>query len=411
MSNGSDDTTSTVAADISALEGLDPETPVTLNRTAVVDGLLAEDDVDVMRGRERYHIEKEIAHGAMGRVLLAQDLDINRPVAVKVMRAGRNASPRARRRFVEEVQLAGQLAHPNIVPVHDVGVTDDGVGWYTMRYVEGSTLADVIHRLRAGDPLAHALYTPARRLQLFLNVLDAIGYAHARGIIHRDIKPSNILVGKYGEVFVTDWGVARRVGGQAITDPGLAPALEDPTTGGTSGGTGTRDGSVIGTPHYMSPEQARGENASVDQRSDVYSLAAVLYEFLSLYHYLHPLPMNAKTEDVLLAVQTHVSTLATRLGHPAQPLRVPMDIARMLVIGLAKVPAKRFQSVAEFRTAIMNIMDGNPRVQCPTTAFIWSLDGLKNVMARRPVIGWFFVAFVFSLAAWGGVDVVMRLAR
>jgi eukaryotic-like serine/threonine-protein kinase len=409
-----DETTSTVALDVTpAAPGA--EGPVTIDRTAVVDVLLVESDEQErpLPARDRYRLEREIAHGAMGRVLLAQDQDINRPVAVKVMRAGRSTSPRARRRFVEEVQLAGQLAHPNIVPIHDVGLTEDGVGWYTMRYVDGSTLSDVIQRLQAGDPLAHALYTPARRLQLFLSVLDAIAYAHARGVIHRDLKPANILVGKYGEIFVADWGIAKRIGRGAKPEVDTVDesTLDDSKVTG-SVDTDTRDGAIIGTPWYMSPEQARGDNTNVDQRSDVYALAAILYELLCLRHYLHPLPKDAKTEDVLRAVQEHTATLATGVSHPAQPMRVPMDIARMIVRGLAKDPRVRFQSVAEMRAAILKIVDGTPAVQCPSTAFLWGLGLLKRAMSRAPILGWFFVASVFGSAVWGVVDLArMALGR
>lgn len=411
MASGSDETTSTIALEVPELS---VEGPITLDRPAVMDSLLAdaseggapERPVALRPRRERYQLEKEIAQGAMGRVLLARDHDINRPVAIKVMRAGRQTSPRARRRFVEEVQLAGQLSHPNIVPIHDVGITEEGVGWYTMRYVEGSTLQDVIHRLRAGEPLTHALYTPARRLQLFLAVLDAVGYAHARGIIHRDLKPANILVGRYGEVFVADWGVAKRIGISPRSDHDEGPGPDPIVTAGND--TDTRDGAVVGTPWYMSPEQARGENSKVDARTDVYALAAILYELLSLEHYLHPLPRTAKTADVLQAVQEHTAVLATAVAHPAQPMRVPMDLARMLVRGLAKDPATRFQSVGEFRQAILRIVDGTPQVECPSTAALWGLGALKRAMSRFPVLGWFLVAGFFASAAWGAVDVMRR---
>ncbi len=408
------DTAITIAQDVSELDDGQGK-PLDLERTSVVDELL-----EPATGRppaRRYRVDKEIATGGMGRVVLAHDGDLSRPVAVKL---NRSKSAHARRRFVEEVQLAGQLQHPNIVPIHDVGVGEDGTSWYTMRYVEGSTLADIITRLRRGDRVAHALYSPARRMSLFFNILDAVGYAHGRGIIHRDLKPGNILVGTYGEVFVTDWGIAKRRGAPADLD---APPADDDTreiaaggggkgaggsAGSDSGGALTSDGDVIGTPAYMAPEQARGEHAAVDERSDVYALSAILFELLSLNHYLR-LKASATREEVLREVREQVPWLASTARHPAQALGVPVDVARVLARGLAKDPALRFQSVAELRAALLRIEEGKPKVQCPSTAALWGLGALKRAMSRRPVLGWFLVAGFFVCAFYGAGSLVVQL--
>lgn len=375
-------TASTIAHDVSEFDSSDG--PITLDRTSVVDSFLDPEKA----GRppaERYRLDKEIAVGGMGRVVLAHDKDLARPVAVKVML---RSSPRARRRFIEEVQRAGQLQHPNIVPLHDVGISDSGAGWYTMRYVEGYTLAELIARLAAGDPMMQARFSPARRMKLFLDVLDAVAYAHARGVIHRDLKPANILVGQYGEVFVTDWGIARRVSAKHDDE---------------------EEGAVLGTPHYMAPEQARGETAKVDARADVYALSAILFELLSLNHYLHPLPRDSNKEQVLHAVLERAPMIATGASHPAQAMRVPMDISRVIDNGLAKDPAHRFQSVADLRTALQRIDEGKPRVQCPSTAALWGLGAMRRVMSRAPVLGWFAVAAFFGLAGFGLFTLVERL--
>jgi serine/threonine protein kinase len=374
------DTTPTIAHDPASPVDADEGKPLTLDRPSVVEALL--DPSRQAPSPERYRIEREIAVGGMGRVVLAHDKDLARPVAVKMMR---RSSPRARQRFVEEVQLAGMLQHPNIVPLHDVGLSADGTGWYTMRFVDGDTLADVIAKLAAGDPLMHARFTPARRMKLFFDVLDAVAYAHARGVVHRDLKPSNILVGQHGEAFVTDWGIAARV--------------EDVTSGETTG--------VVGTPQYMAPEQARGDAADV--RADVYALSAILFELLTLNHYLHPLPRTAPKERVLEALQREVPMLATGAAHPAQPMRVPMDVSRALVRGLAKDITRRYQTVHELRDALVAIEEGRVRVQCPSTAALWGLGSMRRVMSRAPVLGWFAVAAFFGLAGYGAFALARTL--
>ena len=156
-------------------------------------------------------------------------------------------------RFVEEVRTVGQIKHPNIVPIHDVGVDEEGQYFFVMKYVEGETLETIIEKRAAGDPQYHRRYTQERRVEIFLGILDAIHYAHARGFIHRDIKPANIMVGPYGEVVVMDWGLAKRV----KADTSLALPANDPPAPLDTGKDlyRTRAGTLLGTPAYMSPEQ------------------------------------------------------------------------------------------------------------------------------------------------------------
>jgi eukaryotic-like serine/threonine-protein kinase len=210
--------------------------------------------------------------------------------------------------------------------------------------------------------------------------------------VHRDLKPSNILVGQHGEAFVTDWGIAARIDDDAArASAAPAPASEK-----------------SGTPQYMSPEQARGEGADV--RADVYALSAILFELLTLHHYLHPLPKGAAKERVLDAVQREVPMLATGAAHPAQSLRVPMDVSRALVRGLAKDVTRRYQTVHELRDALMAIEEGRVRVQCPSTAALWGLGTLRRVMSRAPVLGWFAVASFFALAGYGAFTLARTIA-
>ena len=190
----------------------------------------------------KYTFVKELGRGGMGAVYLAEDRELDRLVAIKVLDTP-EITEDLRNRMVREAQIIARLEHPGIVPVHDVGTLADGRIYYAMKYVRGSRLDEYATQ---GAPLRD-------RLRKFQSVCDAVAFAHAHGVIHRDLKPQNIMIGSFGEVLVLDWGVAK--------------VRDNPRE---------LEGTVIGTQHYMSPEQARGEIDQVDERSDIYSLGAVL---------------------------------------------------------------------------------------------------------------------------------------
>lgn len=226
----------------------------------------------------RYVVNKPLAAGGMGAVLDISDHDFQRRAAMKVMHARSAHRPEALERFLEEAQITAQLEHPNIVPIHDLGVTGDGTLFYTMKLIQGESLGQVVKKLQAKDAEAQARWTEEVILLTFLKVLDGLGYAHERGVIHRDIKPDNIMVEQHGEVLVVDWGIAKVLGQEhAQVDDSKVRALRDQLAS-----SATLDGSVMGTPHYMPPEQADGRLQELDGRSDIYALGVTLYELLSL---------------------------------------------------------------------------------------------------------------------------------
>jgi serine/threonine protein kinase len=200
----------------------------------------------------RYRLLEEIGRGGMGIVYLAEDLQLQRQVALKVLSSSAPA-PAACERMLREARIIAGLEHPGIVPVHDAGVLPDGRVFYAMKLVRGQRL----------DAYSCQLYPLADRLRVFSKVCDAVAFAHAQGVLHRDLKPENLMVGEFGEVLVMDWGVAKTRHG-----PALAPG---PTSPGT----------VLGTAGFMSPEQARGETDCLDERSDVYALGLILRYLVS----------------------------------------------------------------------------------------------------------------------------------
>ena len=223
----------------------------------------------------------EIARGGMGAVLKGHDSDIGRELAVKVLLEGHRDKPEFVRRFVEEAQISGQLQHPGIVPVYDLGIFDDARPYFTMKLVKGRTLSQLL-----ADRSTEA--ERSRFLGIFEQVAQTVAYAHARGVIHRDLKPSNIMVGSFGEVQVMDWGLAKVLPRGGVADDesaGRAGVSDKETLIATDRGEFNSDlsrpGSVMGTPSYMAPEQAAGEIDAVDERADVFALGSILCEILT----------------------------------------------------------------------------------------------------------------------------------
>ena len=233
------------------------------------------------RRGDRYQLFGEIARGGMGAVLKGRDADLGRDLAVKVLLEAHREKPELLRRFVEEAQIGGQLQHPGIVPVYELGTFADSRPYFTMKLVKGRTLAALLHER---DNPEHDL---PRFLGIFEQVCQTVAYAHARGVIHRDLKPSNVMVGSFGEVQVMDWGLAKvlKEGGvadepTAAPEPRPAVSVIQTVRSGSDVGD-SQAGSVLGTPAYMAPEQAGGEIEQVDRRADVFGLGSILCEVLT----------------------------------------------------------------------------------------------------------------------------------
>jgi formylglycine-generating enzyme required for sulfatase activity/serine/threonine protein kinase len=245
----------------------------------------------------RYKLEGEVARGGMGAILKVWDEDLRRHLAMKILKgtgapstAGVQppADPKQLARFLEEAQVTGQLDHPGIVPVHELGLDSGGRVYFTMKLVKGRDLKQIFDLVFAGNEG----WNETRALGVILKVCEAMAYAHAKGVIHRDLKPANVMVGSFGEVFVMDWGLARVIGTKDTHDirirPEFATALSsvkserrDEREELPDSPIVTMDGDVVGTPSYMPLEQARGDIEKLSARSDVYAVGAMLYHLLS----------------------------------------------------------------------------------------------------------------------------------
>ena len=284
----------------------------------------------------RYELQGEIARGAMGRILAGWDLHLGRPVAVKVLRKAA-AKDFDRVRFLEEAQVTGQLQHPNIMPLYELGRLRDQVA-FVMKRIDGTSLKNIITGTRRGDLAMMKKFPRNKLIQAFQQLCTAVSFAHSQGVVHRDLKPSNVMMGDFGEVLLLDWGLCKIMGAGARS------------TRSTSDRWKTVQGQIIGTPAYMAPEQAGGLINEVDARTDVYGLGAILYHLLT-----HRPPFTGKSNREIVNRVLEEELVTPSLRAPQN--RIPEALDDICLKAMARSPTKRFQSAAELGDAIQAYLD------------------------------------------------------
>ena len=293
---------------------------------------------------ERYLQRAVLGVGGMGEVRLCKDARIGREVAMKVVRPFAASHSEMRARFEREARVQGQLEHPAIVPVYDLGVGPNGSAYFTMKRIRGRTLEEIIIGLRGNDREMVEGYPLRRLLVAFSRVCLAIAFAHTRGVVHRDLKPSNVMIGDFGEVYVLDWGLARVMG-----EPDLDIGEDDATVQRPA--YTTLMGKVLGTPGYMAPEQVRGDDV-IDARADVYALGATLFELLALE------PLHARTQNDELFADTLKGTDARPSVRAAERAIGP-ELDAICVRATALDRIQRHESARALADDIERYLDGD----------------------------------------------------
>ncbi len=328
--------------------------------------------------RRRYILRNEVGRGGMGAVYEVIDTDLRRTLAMKVALSGKDKKPPSESgsdpallaRFLEEAQVTGQLDHPGIVPLHEVGMDAGGNIYFTMRLVKGQSLHEVFELVRTGADD----WTRERAIVAILRVCEAMAYAHSKGVVHRDLKPANVMTGRFGEVYVMDWGLAKVMGRPekrlAIGESTASLVMTERARANTGDGLSTQEGTVIGTPVYMAPEQARGEVERVTGRSDIYSVGAMLYHLLAgRPPYLLPGTRTASHQ-----------VLSWVIEGPPRPLHeiapsVPPELVAVCEKAMAREPEQRYQDMRDLGEDLRAFLVGRPvsalRISGPVRAVRW----------------------------------------
>jgi serine/threonine protein kinase len=333
------------------------------------------------------------AKGGLGEVSIATDRELNRDVALKEIQSRFGGDEDAKRRFVFEAEVTGRLEHPGIVPVYAFGSYRDGRPFYAMKFVNGSDLQQACLEMHARGAVDFESSNFRKLLHRFIDVCEAISYAHSRGILHRDIKPGNIMLGDFGETLVVDWGLAKPIAGSASNEE-IATNLWFPSEAGA-----TLHGQTVGTPAYMSPEQAEGHLGSLDQRSDVYSLGATLYFML-----IGKAPFHGTLLEVLERVKKSEFTPPKTLDS-----RVPKALSAIVEKAMNNRPEDRYATASAIAKDVEAFLADDPLQALPET---WSDRAARfQRKNRKAVLVGSFAAVLIAAGASIAAMLIQQQSR
>jgi len=290
---------------------------------------------------ERVEISKPLGEGAMCVVRGALDRNLLRPTAIKLLHPELARDDNTRRRMIEEAQITAQLDHPNILPVYELGETEEGELYFTMKVVAGQNLQQLLY---SQNPAARTDAELLELVQILIKVCDALAFAHSHGVVHRDIKPDNIMLGEFGEVYLMDWGISK------LREQLRQGVDSEEAAVGRRGRPriASQDGKYVGTPYYMSPEQARGDHAATDERSDVFAIGAIIYETLIG---VPPFDAERIMEVLKLAAACEVVPPQERVPFP-----LPPKLCAIAMKAMTKDPTQRYQTAAEVKAELLSFM-------------------------------------------------------
>ena len=319
---------------------------------------------EAVEQQSKFEIQGTLGSGGMGTIYDAYDKNIRRKVAIKCINNERAQDDISRKYFAKEAQITGQLEHPNIIPVYEMGLNPQGLFYYVMKRVQGNNLADILDEIRAGNAEFVEKFPIGTLMSIYRKILDAISYAHSRGVVHLDLKPENVMVGDYGEVLILDWGIARLRKKSPNAKSDLFVTLDEHVDIAEE----LEKEQVIGTPAFMAPEQATGQSLAIGTRTDIYSLGAILYNILTL----RP-PAAGKTTTVIIKkivtgrVRDPMSynkennlpeDKQVKLSHIANG-KIPERLSKIAMMAMSERLDDRYQNVAELQKDIDAYFSGH----------------------------------------------------
>ncbi|MCM8542530.1 MAG: serine/threonine protein kinase [Lentisphaeraceae bacterium] len=331
-------------------------------RVAIGEGKATAKDL-LVKG-EKYQVNNLIAKGGMAVVFEAKDKNCRRKVALKVIRDSHSKHPEVIHRFIEEAQIAAQLDHPNILPIYDLSLDSNEKPFYAMKMVKGYTLEEIIQKIRCEDKELIKEYPLSRLLQIFIKICEAVQFAASKGVVHRDLKPENIMIGKFGEVFIMDWGIAK------ILDEGtsenkasesLENIIESIKHDGDFKIATTMQGQILGTPSFMAPEQVYSEDGEIDTRADVYALGGILYNILVLDTPHNEMNIKALLRNKIVGKfptpEKRAAQTKNVLNHlPGRKIPVPLSAVCQKALSIR--PDDRYQSAKELQEDVEAFTNG-----------------------------------------------------
>jgi len=332
-----------------------------------------------------------IGIGGIGTVFSAHDPVLHREIAIKILRPAYRNQLNYVTGFIREARITAQIDHPNVIPVHQLGVFDDAGAYFTMKRVEGVTLANILHKLKENDPETIKTYTRQRLLEIFVSICNGVAFAHSKGIIHRDLKPANIMVGDYGEVFIADWGLAiyrkENDNSNSARKIELGALPEDP-------GADENEESlnkISGTPAFMAPEQVTGTTADVDEQTDVYALGTILYSILTWEQSPYD---GASTVTQLMRDVVYRKFLRPRRRAPRR--RIPFELEAITLKAMDHDKSRRYKTVIALLSDVRNHL-----AKYPVSAYSpLPLYRFFKLIRRRPLVPVTLLAALLTLAAW-----------
>ncbi|MCP3967320.1 MAG: serine/threonine protein kinase [Lentisphaerae bacterium] len=300
--------------------------------------------------RNKYKFIRSIGFGGMKAILQVRDSDTTRSVAMAIVPDFDDRPKEDISRFIREARITARLEHPNIVPIHDIGVDEAGSPYFTMKLLRGRTLSMILAKLKNGNEGALKKNTLPRLLRVFVKVCNAVAFAHYKNVIHLDLKPENIHIGDYGEVLVLDWGLAKFMSDkEKVTEH----TKDDPDQLEGSNTFMTLDGVAKGTPGYMAPEQAAGKNTSKDARTDIYAMGSILYAILT---FESPLANRQNVKKILHDTVTGNIETPREMRNSYRP--IPAALEAICLKAMSLDPQERYQSVNEMRDDLFAFMSG-----------------------------------------------------